>query len=173
MISLFYEIYRSPLRTPEIFFYFGRKSYGHPYFLPRKTIKQDGKYIFKPIKYFGFDSNGLGWKEKFDRLVFEWEPSFSIIFFGFQFHVKLTSPKDIKIEDCYWEAWLYYKYRTDLNNQKEARLFGVFSQYSCTWTSQAWENLGGKKDFYPLILKKKYLNLYVKWKYRKTQQDSE
>lgn len=115
------------------------------------------------IKYFGYNSVTLGWKTKWDDYRFEWAPCYSLVIFGKQLFVcvlpKMESKDNFGIrQDCYWEAWLTYHYRTDKSESKEYRLKDTIRQYSCTWGN---EN-EGYTDYYPLILKKKYHKLCLK-----------
>lgn len=115
-----------------------------------------------PIKYFGWNSTTLGWKTKWDDYRFEWAPCYSLVIFGKQLFVcvlpKMESKDDFGIrQDCYWEAWLTYHYRTDKSESKEYRLKDTIRQYSCTWGNEK----EGHTDYYPLILKKKYHKLLV------------
>ena len=115
-----------------------------------------------PIKYFGFNSTTLGWKTKWNDYRFEWAPCYSLVIFGKQLFVcvlpKMESKDDFGVrQDCYWEAYLTYKYRTDNSESKEYRLKDTIRQYSCTWGNEK----EGYTDYYPLILKKKYHKLLV------------
>lgn len=115
-----------------------------------------------PIKYFGWDSTTLGWKTKWDDYRFEWAPCYSLVIFGKQLFVcvlpKMESKDDFGIrQDCYWEAYLTYKYRTDKSKSKIERLQETIKQYSCTWGNEK----EGYTDYYPLILKKKYNKLLI------------
>ena len=115
-----------------------------------------------PIKYFGWNSTTLGWKTKWDDYRFEWAPCYSLVIFGRQLFVcvipKMKTKDNFGIrQDCYWEAWLTYHYRTDKSESKEYRLRDTIRQYSCTWGNEK----EGYIDYYPFILKKKYHKLLV------------
>ena len=120
-------------------------------------IKNHTKPI--PIKYFGFDYTTLGWKTRWDDYRFEWSPSISIIIFGKQLFITIIpkmgkTPEDTRIMvDFYWEAYLTYKYRTDKTKSKHERLEQTMKEYSCTWGNKEM----GYMDYYPLILKDKYI----------------
>ena len=58
------------------------------------------------------------------------------------------------ILDCYWEAYLTYKYRTDKTKSKHERLEQTMKEYSCIWGNK---EKGYMVDYYPLILKDKYI----------------
>ena len=112
-----------------------------------------------PIKYFGFDYTTLGWKTKWGDYRFEWSPSISIVIFGKQLFITIIpkmgkTPEDTRIMvDIYWEAYLTYKYRTDKTKSKHERLEQTMKEYSCTWGNKEM----GYMDYYPLILKDKYI----------------
>ena len=115
-----------------------------------------------PIKYFGWHFTSLGWKTKWEDYRFEWNPSLSIVIFGKQLFItiipkmeKASEDKYLKI-DSYWEAWLNYEYKTNKSKSKEERVEELYKIYSCTWISS---NCGveTRTDYYPLILKKKYI----------------
>ena len=113
-----------------------------------------------PIEYFGSNSTTLGWKTKWDDYRFEWAPCYSLVIFGKQLFVcvipKIKTKDNFGIrQDCYWEAWLTYHYRTDKSESKEYRLRDTIRQYSCTWGNEK----EGYTDYYPFILKKKYHKL--------------
>ena len=116
------------------------------------------------IKYFGFNSCSLGYKTKWDDYRFEWSPCYSLVIFGKQLFVCVL-PKMKKVnddfgirQDCYWEAWLTYRYKTDKTKSKEDRLKETIKLYSCTWGNEE----KGHTDYYPLILKKKYQKIFEK-----------
>ena len=112
-----------------------------------------------PIKYFGFDYTSLGWKTKFKDIRFEWSPSISLVIFGKQLFISIIpkmrkTPEDTTIRvDIYWEAYLTYKYSTDKSKSKHERLEQTMKEYSCIWGN----NEKGYMDYYPLILKDKYI----------------
>lgn len=109
-----------------------------------------------PIKYFGWHFTTLGWKTKFYDFRFEWSPSISIVIFGKQLFIEIvpnikTDDSTIAI-DCYWEAWLNYKYKTDKSKSIEKRLEKLQKEYSCSWGDEE----KGYTNYYPIILKNKY-----------------
>ena len=112
-----------------------------------------------PIKYFGFDYTTLGWKTKWDDYRFEWSPSISIVIFGKQLFITILpkmdkEPGDTTVRlDSYWEAYLTYKYKTDKSKSKQERLKQTMKLYSCTWGNEEM----GYTNYYPLILKNKYI----------------
>lgn len=111
-----------------------------------------------PIKYFGFQFTTLGWKTKWtpEDYRFEWSPMFSIVLFGKQICIwimpNIGDVSTIAV-DCYWEAYLIYKYKTDKTKSKAERLTQLKEIYSCSWGSED----KGYTDYYQFILKKKYL----------------
>ena len=120
----------------------------------KKYTKTHTKPI--PIKYFGWNFTSLGWKTKWDDYRFEWSPSISLILFGKQLFIEIlpnikTDDSTIAI-DCYWEAWLNYKYKTDKSKSIEKRLEELQKEYSCSWGDEE----KGYTNYYPIILKNKY-----------------
>ena len=109
-----------------------------------------------PIKKFGVNFTTLGWKTKWDDYRFEWSPSISLILFGKQLFIEIlpnikTDDSTIAI-DCYWEAWLNYKYKTAKSKSIEKRLEELQKEYSCSWGNEE----KGYTNYYPIILKNKY-----------------
>ena len=184
----FLKILNSPFVLPEVSIYFGKIRMGTPYFLPRRWVKfnkQDcinscleEKEVFaklnKPFyktwkdykgarkavytKLFNIQFITLGWKTKWDDYRFEWAPMLSIVFLYRQLVISLRN----KYEDSYWEGWLYYHYRTNKSLSTKERLIELFNQFSCTWIRYEGDNQI-KTDYYPFILKKKYLDIYNEW----------
>ena len=115
-----------------------------------------------PIEKFGINFTTLGWKTKWDDYRFEWSPSISIVIFGKQLFIEIVP--NIKIDDftiaidCYWEAWLNYKYKTDKSKSVEKRLEELQKEYSCSWGNKE----KGYTNYYPIILKNKYHYLISK-----------
>lgn len=164
MFKLYFKTLFSPFKNTKLVWYFGEIKMGTPYFLPRKWVKSEKPGYTKPvpIKYFGFNSNELGWKTKWDEIRFEFSPCISLVLFGKQLWISLIPniEKGIAI-DSYWEAWLYYDKRTNKNLPIEERLKQVFEQYSCTWIS--WNKESHKEisiDYYFDILDNRYIALY-------------
>ena len=124
----------------------------------QEWVKKYTKTHTKPIsiKYFGWNFTSLGWKTKWDDYRFEWSPSISLILFGKQLFIEIlpnikTDDSTIAI-DCYWEAWLNYKYKTDKSKSIEKRLEELQKEYSCSWGDEE----KGYTNYYPIILKNKY-----------------
>lgn len=116
-----------------------------------------------PIKYFGLNSCTLGWKTKWDDYRYEWSPCYSLVIFGKQLFLTVLPNvgNDIMKLNVYWEAWLNYRYKTDKTKSKEERLQELFKKHSCTWI-QYKDKKEIKTDYYPFILKEKYLKNYIK-----------
>lgn len=119
-----------------------------------------------PIKYFGWNFTALGWKTKYEDLRFEWTPSLSIVLFGKQFMIWVGPPTNIAdVVDSYWEAYLWYIYRTDKSKSPAERLIKVFENYSCSWERHhVSTGIVETGDDYYSILKSKWISLYEKWK---------
>lgn len=190
--SLFWlRSYNSPFIPLKLFVYFGEIKHGTPYFLPRRWVKYTKQDCIEaaekaqkrvpahltfthkpeyyksyskpvPIKYFGINLTGLGWKMKWDSYRFEYSPSISIIVFGKQLFIAFVpSAENNSLLDPYWESFLYYHYETDRKKSKKERLKELFKIYSCTWRSGS-EAKGNLKetDYYNYILKPKYVEFY-------------
>ena len=118
------------------------------------------------IKYFGVNFTSLGWKTKYEDIRFEWTPSLSIVLFGKQLMIWMGPPTSIKdTVDSYWEAYLWYLYKTDKTEAMVSRLITVFDHYCCSWTRHhVSEGVVEKGDDYYSILKPKWIPVYEKWK---------
>ena len=88
------------------------------------------------IKYFGFNFTTLGWKMKWDSYRFDWSPSISLVLFGKQLFIEIVpnikTDDSIIAIDCYWEAWLNYKYKTGKSKSIKERIEELQKVYSCT-----------------------------------------
>lgn len=119
----------------------------------------------KYIKYFGINMWGLGWKTKYDDYRFEYNPGLSFVLFGKQ--LLITVLPNIKDDtsgfDEYWEGYLTYKYETDEKDNTENRLLQLFKLFSMTVTVYKKDNVKYEKDYYPIVLKKKYHKLYYQF----------
>ena len=144
----------SPFKNLKIYFSFGDIIHGHPYFFPRKWVKNNPVYY----KWLGFDSNQLGWKTKWSNIDYryEWSPSFSFVILGKQLFF-ILNPKDLDSGYAYWETLLHYI------NCKENAFFDTVKNVSNTYIKYIKEC---KKsiNYYPIILKKKWLKKYEKLK---------
>ena len=85
-----------------------------------------------PLKV-GFSSCDLGYKTKWSDtdFRFEWSPVFSFVFFGYQIALTIQAPNDA---DAYWEAWLYYEFRTDKTKSKQERIEQCMKEFPRTYT---------------------------------------
>ena len=144
----------SPFKNLKVYCSFGDIIHGHPYFFPRKWVKNNPVYY----KWLGFDSNQLGWKTKWSNIDYryEWSPSFSFVILGKQLFF-ILNPKDLDSGYAYWETLLHYI------NCKENAFFDTVKNVSNTYIKYIKEC---KKsiNYYPIILKKKWLKKYEKLK---------
>jgi hypothetical protein len=125
-------------------------------------IVEQGMHHKKPvtIKWFGINFHGLGWKTKFSDYRFEFNPGLSIVVFGKQLYIGVEPNISEEVHsDVYWEAWLNYIYTTDSKLSKEERFKELIQNHSCTWIRYS-NDTEIKIDYYPLILKNKYLKVY-------------
>ena len=95
-------------------------------------------------------SIGLGYKYKWDSPRHEWNPQISIVGFNRQFCIYFGL-KDSMINMCYWEGFLYYRHET--KGTKRERIEKCKKDNPISWGSDK----EGYTNYYPLILKKKYL----------------
>ena len=75
----------------------------------------------------------LGYKDKFNSPRFEWNPSFQIYFFKWQFSIFWKPP--VKNEDLFWEMVLWYNYYSDkdINKAKETWGWIDYNTKQSTW----------------------------------------
>jgi hypothetical protein len=175
------KVLNSPFKPFKIGFYAGKTRVGVPYFYPRKWVKYtdedaikasvehkanknkvqvSDKQLFEMYKKYnkavplkiGFSYCSLGWKTKYDDFRHEWNPILSFVFFGYQIALTFYSP----YHSHYWEPWLYYEYRTDKTKSKRERIEQCIKEAPETWSSGSDESKV-TTDYYPLILKQKYL----------------
>jgi hypothetical protein len=109
---------------------------------------------FPSPKKIGFDFVGLGWKIKWTDtdFRFEYSPTWSFVFFGYQIAIIFHAPE----QDHYWESWLYYELETDKTKTRKERVHIMREFFSQTWAT----TIDGKSttiDYYSIILKKHYL----------------
>jgi hypothetical protein len=147
------KVFFSPFKTPKIDFYFGNITMGVPYFLPRRIV--NGKFIRN--KWFAFNSCSLGWKTKWGETDyrFEWGPVLSFVFLKKQFCVFIVPPE----QSFYWESWLYYERNTDKTKSVKHRIEQCIKNFPQTYIIHE-NNKQYEKDFYSLILKKKYEKIF-------------
>lgn len=130
---------KGTFKLPVKSYYFGKIYYATPYFYPwnfnRKilTIRKKRPMFLrcKYFKLFGYEisygwpfaivSYGLGWKIKYDSPRFEWQPSFQIYFFNWQFAIHWNAPLlegyIFRDNDQYYEQILWF-----LRNNKDIKL---------------------------------------------------
>lgn len=135
---------------PKKHYYIGTLSYGTPYFYPWNfnrqilTIRKTRPFYLrcKYFKLFGYEISygwpfaivnyGLGWKMKYDSPRFEWQPSFQIYFFNWQFAIHWNAPllegELYSNNDKYYEQILWF-----LHNNKDI----IKTEQTWGWTD--WE----------------------------------
>ena len=75
-----------------------------------------------PIK---FKITGLGWKDKYETPRHEWDPSFIIYFFKWQFCIFWRAPSINKFrDDLYWEMILWYLYYSNKDIKRAEETWG-------------------------------------------------
>lgn len=126
----------------------------------KKTVKSFGEIYDAKMKHtyavplkVGFSFCGLGFKTKWSSTDFrhEWNPIWSLVFFGYQIAL-IFRPKD---DTHYWECWLYYSRHT--KGAIKARLEQAEKEFPCKWTSHSNE---GKTttNYWNIIIKDKWKN---------------
>lgn len=127
--------------------------------LSADNYKQYKKIV--PIKWFGINYTGLGFKTKWSDTDyrFEWAPMLSIVLFGLQLFI-VVKPKLGKVdsaiyEDGYWECWLVYENNTDKSLSKVERLKQTMEINPCIW-SHTKDEKTVLESHYHHILKKNY-----------------
>jgi hypothetical protein len=113
------------------------------------------KCEFASPKKIGFDFVGLGWKIKWTDtdFRFEYSPTWSFVFFGYQIAIIFYAPE----QDHYWECWLYYELYTDKNKSKSERIAQCREEFLCVWIKSEDGVNEDRIDYYELILRKKYI----------------
>lgn len=127
-----------------------------------EEVVEEGKKYTKAvsIKYFGWNYHSLGWKTKFEDYRFEFNPGLSIVLFGKQFCITIKPNIEKPCwDDIFWEAWLTYLHETNKNLSKIDRLKQLVEKHTCTWKQYSGGDVT-TTDYYPFILKKKYLKYY-------------
>lgn len=129
-----------------------KNKYSHIYKIPNHKkytnypqFSRCKKYIFKLFKKefileigwpIMFKINNLGWKDKYDSPRFEWNPSFQIFFFKYQFCVWWVSPFENDLNDNYWEQILWYFYYNDSNMEETIKNWPWVSNGVSTWNNK-------------------------------------
>lgn len=147
----FLLVMNSPFKPLKLHWY-----YGDIIAAPHRWVNSKNGRVLTASKYLGWHFYTLCWKTKWDEYRFEYSPRLSIILFNKQIIITFTPGLSVVALDCYWEAYLYYRYRTDSKLSKEERLLKVMEIYSCKWKtlSNGEETLN---DYYNDILREKYL----------------
>ena len=159
---LFIKALFSPFKPFQLKFYCGKLAVGVPYFFPRKWIKSKEKPVhrFAVPKKIGFNYCGLGWKTKWTDTDYrhEWSPVLSFVFFKWQIAVIVN----VEHPSNYWEAWLYYEHDTDKTKSKKERIEQGIKEFPQTWKKHHSDGRKETIDYYKLILKTKYTNIFYK-----------
>ena len=110
-----------------------------------------------PLKV-GFSSCSLGWKTKWtsNDFRYEWGPTFTFVFFGYQI-AAMVGFKDRDALHAYWEAWLCYEYATDKTKSRRERIAECRKIMPQKWTRFHKDGTKETIDYYERILKPKYL----------------
>mgnify|MGYP005866313563 CR=1 FL=1 len=89
-------------------------------------------YFISVGKPFAIYKGYLGWKDKYESPRFEWEATFQIWFFRWQFVIHWTAPT--KNKDLYWEMVLCYLFYADEDLEKARDSWGwVDETKTSTW----------------------------------------
>ena len=114
------------------------------------------RYRYPITKRIGFDFTELGWKTKWSDkdIRFEWAPSWSFVFFGYQIAITWIAPE----QDHYWACWLYYELHTDTNKSKAERIAQCRDEFPRVWIKSSDRVTEERIDYYDIILRKKYRN---------------
>lgn len=96
-----------------------------------------GNYYYIEIGWpFAIHNGYLGWKDKFGTPAYEWQPSFQIYFFGFQYCEHWNSPDDDN--NNYYEQILWYlKYSNkDIDKARETWSWQDMDTQKSTWKDE-------------------------------------
>lgn len=97
-------------------------------------VKIFDNYYFISLGYpIKIHINDLGWKDKWNSPRFEWNPSFKICFFHWQFCIYYNSPDGNN--DKYYEMFLWWRYYCDKDIQKAEETWGWVDAHTkeSTW----------------------------------------
>ena len=145
------KVYFSPFKVIKPKLYFGKVTYGTPYFLPRTYNKETEKWERKKI---GFDFVSLGWKTKWEDtdVRYEWSPLWSFVFFGWQIAIIFVPIES----NHYWECWLIYYLHTEKKLPVKERLKKAKEIFPCKW--RRYDGINEKKTicYWDYILKNRY-----------------
>ncbi len=110
-----------------------------------KTFKLFGNYywinIGSPIK---IKSTELGWKDKFNSPRFEFEPTFNIFFFFWQYRISYG----VDNADKYWEMYLWWKYYSDEDIVKAEKNWQWFDSETkkSTWDKNMLKDIAEERN---------------------------
>lgn len=144
---------KNVFKLPKKRYYLGKLAFGTPYFYPwnynRQILtirKQRPQFLrCKYFKLFGYEISygwpisvtwyGLGWKDKYETPRYEWQPSFQIYFFKWQFCIFWNAPDDDN--DLYYEMILWYLYysKKDIKKAEETWNWIDNDTKKSTWNS--------------------------------------
>ena len=132
--STIISIRRLKLRPEECWIHVNEPERNKEKFTNLPFVRRSKHWIFKIFNtYFYMEigypitivKQGLGWKDKWDSPRFEWNPSFKIYFFFWQFCIWWVSPyKDDKDDDLYFEMILWYCKYADRDIKKAKETWG-------------------------------------------------
>lgn len=120
----------------------------------RELYDEKMEYRYSVPKKVGFDFSPLYFKTKWSDTdyIFEHQPVWSFVFFGYQIALIFNAPEPYH----YWTCWLYYTKNTDKSKTVEERIKQAREGFPCTWRNYS----DGKETlicYWDLILKEKYL----------------
>lgn len=110
-----------------------------------KTFKLFGDYFWinigSPIK---IKSTELGWKDKFNSPRFEFEPTFNIFFFFWQYRISYS----VDNADKYWEMYLWWKYYSDEDIVKAEKTWQWFDSETkkSTWDKNMLKDIAEERN---------------------------
>ena len=126
----------------------------------KKTVKSFGEIYDAKMKHtyavplkVGFSFCGLGFKTKWSSTDFrhEWNPIWSIVFFGYQIAL-IFRPEN----DChYWESYLYYTYATDKSKSAKERIEQARKDFPNIWNTYS-NGETTKINYWDVVLKDMY-----------------
>lgn len=117
-----------------------------------EIFQEKMKFLYSVDKKVGVDFVSLGWKTKWDDYRFEWNPIWSVVFFGYQIALIFQPEHDMH----YWEMFLCYSKETNKRDSIKNRIKRAKELEPCVWTSTT-NNIETKTCYWDLILKNKYL----------------
>lgn len=100
------------------------------------------EYYVRIGKPWAVVKNELGWKDKYNTPRYEWEPSFQVWFFKWQFCIHWMPPSiegdDSRYPDLYWEMILWYLNYCDKDLEKAEKEWGWqdYKTKESTWNKK-------------------------------------